>query len=620
MKSKLIPAILLTLAGAGFAQTILIGPGVRNGNFNDDTNPADIRTSDDTPFWESIGGAASILQATRTNLTNATGSRNAQISHQANLVFGQSTEHTIALNDSFSVSYEWRDAFNWSDAEDKIRIILYTTDTDTIDGFRTDIGFTDSALSTVNNTYELVNANDFYVADASVVGKKLFVAIDSLNTDGNGFARLDDFTLSVGTLGTDPLLLVEDGDYVFGDLVHPTGTASTSKTISFRNAGIANNLTLDTISLTSDGEGIFSITSVPDNGSVIAPGGTFEIEVTATGGGNFTEYSGELSITTTPADQAMTFPISATISTGTEVFMTGNTLLVDYDDGVQDGIHDASIRNGGFEDGTAGQSLTDTPDWISAFSPEGDTVSGTLSSSPATGLFHGQASGFVITNAAADPPEARTQPGQFFDLAEWTLDAGDTFDIEFSAMGGAGFTGNNLAVIVEVLDDFGTLIGDPINGVGEAPRWANEPFNFGGDASFYKIFSFTTPEIAQNSPWIGHRARVRFLHSHSRTSFINIDNISITGNFKKLVTEEGIPNITFLSYNLDDQEVTVRFRNSGASSYTIQSDTDLDFSTGVAEFPLNGSEDRTTYPGEIEFTFEDFTLTEPKHFWRVIAN
>ena len=620
MKSKIIPSILLALSSAGFAQTILIGPGIRNGDFNDDTSLTDIRTSDDTPFWESIGGAVSIAQATRTNLPNASGSRNAQISHQTNLVIGQSTEHTIALNDSFSVSYEWRDAFNWNSGEDKIRIILFTTDTDTIDGVRTDIGFTDSALSTIPITYELVDSDDFYVADASVVGKKLFVAIDSVNTDQSGFARLDDFTLSVGALGSDPLLLVEGGDFEFGDLVHPTGAANTSKVISFRNAGIANSLTLDTISLTSDGEGIFAITSAPTNGAIIPPGGTFEIEVTATGGGDFNEYTGELSLVTTPADQAMAFPISATISTGNEVFMTGSKLLVDYDDGVENGIHDASIRNGGFEDGTAGQSLADTPDWVSAFSPEGDTFAGTLATSPASGLLHGQASGFVITDAGAVPPEERTQPGQFFELAEWTLDAGDTFDIEFSAMGGSGFTGNNLQVIIEVLDDFGNLVGDPLNGAGEAPRWAAQPFNFGGDPSFYHVFSFTTPEIPRNSPWIGNRARVRFLHGHARTSFINIDNISITGNFKKLVMEEGIPNITSLFYDLNDQEVIIRFRDSGASSYTIQSDTDLDFSTGATNFPLDGSEDRTTYPGEIEFYFEDFTLSEPRHFWRVITN
>lgn len=613
-------SILLLLTQLSSAQTVLIGPGIRNGNFNDDTSATDVRTSDDTPFWESVGGAANLLQATRTNLSNASGSRNAQISHQANLSFGQDPGHVIALNDSFNVSYEWRDAFNWSDAEDKIRIVLFTTDTDTIDGTRTDIAFTDSPLSTIDNTYELVEANDFYVADASVVGKKLFVAIDTVNTDNNGFARLDDFTLSVGALGTDPLLLVENGDFLFRDLVHPSGGASTSKTISFRNAGIANDLTLETISLSSDGDGIFSITSAPANGSTVPPGGTFEVEVTATGGGAFVQYDGELSVVTTPADQAMTFPVSANISTGSEVFVTGSKLLVDFDDGLDNGIHDSSLRNGGFEEGTAGQNLIDTPVWVSAFSPEGETVTGTLSTSPATGSFHGQASGFVITDAAADPPQERTQPAQLLELSDWTLNGGDTFDVEFSAMGGEGFTGNNLQVIVEVIDTDGALVSDPLNDSGGVGRYSVHPFNFGGDPSFYQTFTFTTRELPLNSPWVGNRIRFRILHGHSRTSFINVDNISITGHFKTLVTAEGEPNITALTVNPGDQEITIRFRNNGENSYAIESNRNLDFSGDSTFFELDGTEDRTSFPGEIEFSFEDFTLAPPQHFWRIIPN
>jgi hypothetical protein len=620
MKQKLIPTLFLALASTGLAQTTLIGPGVRNGDFNDDTSVDDIRSSDDTPFWEGVAGVISIDQATRSNLPNASGTRNTQVSHQANLSLGQDTGHTIALNDSFSVSYEWRDAFNWDDATDKIRIVLFITDTDAIDGVRTNIGFTDSDLSTINNTYEFVDSDDFYVADASVVGKKLFVAIDTVNTDQNGFARLDDFTLSVGALGTDPLLLVEGGDYLFSDLIHPTGTASTTRTISFRNAGITNNLTLDSISLTGNSEGIFSITSAPTDGTVVAPGATFEIEVTATGGGQFNDYTGELVLATDPAGQGRTFPVSANISTGTELFMTGSKLLVDYDDGLDNGIHESSLRNGGFEDGANGQSLFDTPSWISSFSPEGDSVAGTLSTSPATGSFHGQSSGFVVTDPAAVPAEERTQPAVLLELAEWTLAAGDTFDIEFSAMGGTGFDGNNLQVIVEIIDEFGGLISDPLNDAGGLGRMAALPFNFGGDSSVYQVFSATTPALPRNSPWIGNRARIRILHGHSRTSFINIDNVSITGNFNTLVTAQGEPNITALDVSLDDQEVTIRFRNNGASSFSIESDLDLDFNSGSTLFPLDGSEDRSTYPGEIEFTFEDFNLVGPRHFWRVVPN
>jgi hypothetical protein len=43
------------------------------------------------------------------------------------------------------------------------------------------------------------------------------------------------------------------------------------------------------------------------------------------------------------------------------------------------------------------------------------------------------------------------------------------------------------------------------------------------------------------------------------------------------------------------------------------------FFVGFQSTPLDGAEDRTTYPGKIEYTFID-PNGGPKRFWRITAN
>ena len=614
MKSKLIPALLIGLTCAAFAQkTTLIGPGLRNGDFNEDTDPTDQRTFADTPFWENIAGPQTGISA-RTNLTNLSGSRNAQVSQAPNHLSAQSTGHILAEGDSFSVSYEWRDAFQWIDATDKVNIILFVTTDDLISSERTIIGSTASPLSTLDNTYEPVIANDFFIADDTYVGKTVFVGIDTLSPGTSGFCRLDDFQLSVGAPESDPILRHELGDLVFGDLVHPTSVSSTSKTVSFRNLGANNNLGIISVTLSPESSDVFSITQAPGGGSSILPDGTFDIEVTATGGRQFTTYSGELIVSTIPQDQSLTLPISATISNGAELFATGSTLLVDYDDGLPNGIHDASIRNGGFEEGTAGQTIIETPVWLNTFNPEAATAVGTLATAPATGLLHGQTSGWQLIN----PGEERAQPGMEISAADWTIAAGDTLDIEFAIKGGANWTDQGFEVIVEVLNESGVLVNDGANGQNNASRWLSLPFTFLNGGLEYETVTVTTPEVKLDSPWIGNHFRLRIVASAPRTTFLDIDNVSLTANYKTLLEPSGKLEITSTNFDASTGRTTLRFLDSGAGSFLIESSPDLDFETGVTTIPLTGSEDRLTYPGEIEFSFIDLSVVPgSRHFWRV---
>jgi len=613
MKALSITFLTLLLIPPLHAQkTILVGPGQRNGDFNEDEEPSDQRNFEQTPFWENISGASTII-CSRTNLTNVSGSRNAQISHAATQLMAQSTEHTLSEGDSFSLSYQWRDAFNWNDQTDQVNIILFVTADDLIESERTIIASSASPYSTINNTYETVSANDFFVADLTYVGRTVFVAIDTISDDGNGFCRLDDFQLSVGALESDPILRIEAGTLDFGDLIHPTSISNTSRVMSFKNQGVTNSLGITSVTLTNESDSVFSITETPPIGSSIAPGELFEIEITAQGGRQFNEYTGTLVIETIPPEQSLVIPISATISNGAEQFETGSTLLVDYDDGLDNGIHETSIRNGGFEEGQAGQTITETPHWISSFSPEGENIVATLDQSPATGLLHGQTSGWQLINDG----EQRVQPALEISASDWMIHAGDTLDIEFAIQGGTNWTNENFEVIVEVLDENGQLVNDGVHGQNNAPRWLSQPLTFTNGGFDYQTISLTTPEIQRNSPWIGNHFRLRIIASGPRTTFLNIDNVSLRANYQRLIEPSGELKITSLEHHPETGNTTLRFVDSGAPQFTIESSADLTFQNKVIRIPLDGTEDRVTQPGEIIFSFSDPSATGLSHFWRV---
>lgn len=213
--------LLLAMLGAAVlpvaaqAQTTLIGAGVRNGNFDDDVSTTDQRTFLETPSWTNMAGVQTTT-ATRTNLVY-NGSRNHQVSESPTVVAAQDTGHTIAAGEYFRVDYSWLDAWNWEDGSCQIAIKLFTTDTDAIDGAATTFATLLSGLSTANNAYQ--SAVGSAIATASEVGKCLFIAIDTVGDNDDGFARLDNFELTVASS--------PDGQVIFYD--------------SFENPDISND-------------------------------------------------------------------------------------------------------------------------------------------------------------------------------------------------------------------------------------------------------------------------------------------------------------------------------------------------------------------------------------------
>ncbi len=186
--------------GSGFipAET-LVGGAMRNGNFNDTAVTGN--TFAELPEWSNIGGGQG-AEATNTNL-DFDGTRNAVLSNNGGRKFAADTGHTLTAGERFRVSFVWRDAGNWDDANDTVAVTLYTTADNTIDGSRTVLQTLRSPVSTQDSTYEEAELA-FSAVAASAADKRLFVFFegidgDSGNTTSTGYARLDNFVLERGT-------------------------------------------------------------------------------------------------------------------------------------------------------------------------------------------------------------------------------------------------------------------------------------------------------------------------------------------------------------------------------------------------------------------------------------
>ncbi|MGC6564881.1 MAG: alkaline phosphatase D family protein [Akkermansiaceae bacterium] len=195
---------------------LLIGPGLRNGDFTEDESLTDSRTFEQTPFWTNINGSQG-AQCTRTNILY-NGTRTTVLNQLATqTVFGNETDHTLVEGDILTVKFVWRDASSWNDSADRVAVFIYTTSNDNILGPRTILQTLLTPLSTSNNTFESFEAN-FNPIPASAAGKKLFVAFRADNGDGTtGFGRVADFRLSVND--DDPALPPEPPEAATAELI-----------------------------------------------------------------------------------------------------------------------------------------------------------------------------------------------------------------------------------------------------------------------------------------------------------------------------------------------------------------------------------------------------------------
>ncbi len=174
----------------------LVGGSTLNGNFN--ANPGESVNYAATTHWHNLGSGGQTYIATDDDLTYD-GSQNALIGGvPGSRISALDTGHVMAAGDVFDIAYTWRDTSNW-DVSDRVRTTLFVTDDDTLTGVQTTLveHFSDPNKGVLD--YEAVAKNSLYrAAQTSVVDKKLFVAIDTTNTNTSN-ARLDNFELMVAT-------------------------------------------------------------------------------------------------------------------------------------------------------------------------------------------------------------------------------------------------------------------------------------------------------------------------------------------------------------------------------------------------------------------------------------
>lgn len=199
---------------------------------------------------------------------------------------------------------------------------------------------------------------------------------------------------------------------------------------------------------------------------------------------------------------------------------SAQTVLIDFDDGTPgNGVHEASIRNGGFEEGAAGQTFAQTPAWSSYYSPEGDSSTLTLATNVRTGALRGTAGGGSGTGT-------RQQPAITIPASDWTISAGDGFSASVDWRNGSGFSGQ-LEVVLHVVDAAGNPVTDPVYGEGAGDRLLSRRSTLVTSNQF-QTFTITSNPVPAGSPWIGNRIQLRILNTGARTSFAMIDNVSLT--------------------------------------------------------------------------------------------
>lgn len=92
-----------------------------------------------------------------------------------NRTHSQRTESVIAEGDFFNVQYQWVDGFNWVANQGELRVVLFTTDTNTLGGNVTWSSIHDSGLISTPGEWETVSFQTS-VFDQSQAGRELFIA------------------------------------------------------------------------------------------------------------------------------------------------------------------------------------------------------------------------------------------------------------------------------------------------------------------------------------------------------------------------------------------------------------------------------------------------------------
>ena len=178
-----------------------------------------------------------------------------------------------------------------------------------------------------------------------------YVEIRSTPTGSARWSSLDYVQLEVSS---DPI--VEDDPNIaaatavnFGDF--PIGSAASTETIVFSNAGLTQDLVITELTLGGDNADLFSITNAPALPITVAPGADTQIEITLTPGEIEQGLSATLTVTSNDTTE-----VTQTVFLAARVFIPfndeGTLWFVGTDDDGQDGDGDATLNDAAFFNGT----------------------------------------------------------------------------------------------------------------------------------------------------------------------------------------------------------------------------------------------------------------------------
>ena len=349
----------------------------------------------------------------------------------------------------------------------------------------------------------------------------------------------------------------------------------------------------------------------------IAPGETelFEVEYSgATAPGLLIETA--FLTTNDPDIPSQAVPIKL------NVLESKRVILIDYDDGIDNGIHEASIRNGGFEDGNAGDSFDQTPDWATKADSGTSGNQLTFDTDPATGSKHALTGDWSKAGALFIPVQ---------DISPdiWTHEPGDTFTVEFKFKPMLPYETDLLALncVMMARAPDGSLITNVPDRPIQVPTFTDT-------TSSYTTVSFETPPVPEGAVFLGlgYRFMLEVDRSFTDPRFAYIDDVSLVGNFSDgSPVDPGKLELVDVAFPLDFTDNTgamssgnVRLQWTDVGGpYTIQSDDDLDFGNAVEiavpEVTTQSIDKRTKrFNGLIEHTFIDPNAGGGRRYYRVV--
>jgi len=197
-------------------------------------------------------------------------------------------------------------------------------------------------------------------------------------------------------------------------------------------------------------------------------------------------------------------PVFAVAVTSLSVVTAGaatiTQVLIDYDDGIANGIHDVAVRNGGFESPVAGdmQPFSNTDNWINVIG---------LQSAEARRNNLPSASG---SHSSVDNLNTNFDRNFGIDTG-FTISEGDTFDLSFSAVRAFG-SDSTSEVTVELFYTDDDTIGGAATVIGAGFSVDDLNFLGGSGASTTDWETFTTSfgPIALGDGAIGKSLFLRF--------------------------------------------------------------------------------------------------------------